>query len=148
MLLRASRILFWRQSMLAMAGSQRRAVALHSDAAALCAASAALFSDSPSRPWRLLAGASQPFSTSVKGPQDTTQEALAAFSVADVQTWVAEIDGVLPVDVRVLSEQRVNGVQLLKTTKEELRSYGIPGGPAGMIMDAIERVKSSGAYVF
>jgi hypothetical protein len=108
----------------------------------------ALFSGSPSRPWRLAAGASQAFSTSVNGPHGTTQEALAAFSVADVQTWAADIDGVLPVDVCVLVEQRVDGEQLLKMTKDEFGKAGIPLGPAGKIMDAIERVKSSGAYVF
>jgi hypothetical protein len=151
MLLRASRILCLRQPMLTMAGSQRRAVALHFDAAArapVCALGGAAQFAASLRPWWLSAGVSQAFSTSVKGPHETTQEALAAFSVADVETWVADIPGVRDAHVKKLTTQEVDGEQLLKMTKEELRSYGIPGGPAGKIMDAIERVKSSGAYVF
>ena len=40
--------------------------------------------------------------------------------------------------LKALDEQGINGTQLLNTTKEELiKLYGIPGGPAGYLMDAI-----------
>jgi hypothetical protein len=151
MLLRASRILCLRQPMLAMAGSQRRAVALHFDAAArapVCAPGNAAQFAASLRPWRLPAGASQAFLASVKGPQDTTQEALAAFSVADVQEWVAQIPGVRREHATKFVEQEIDGQTLLAATAEQFERWGIPGGPANKITRAVERVKSSGAYVF
>jgi hypothetical protein len=61
-----------------------------------------------------------------------------AWSVEQVRDWALSIYGILPEDARALVKQRISGDQLLKVTKEELRSYGVPGGPAGKLMDAIK----------
>jgi hypothetical protein len=140
---RASRFLSSLQPIAAMAVRQRGTVALAARVLLPTTAGGTLFTK-PQPSWRMFTGGLRSFSALKEEP--VTQETLAAFSVADVKAWAAEIKGLLAEDVQKLVEQRVDGEQLLTMTKDELGKAGIPLGPAGKIMDAIERVKGSGTY--
>jgi len=47
-----------------------------------------------------------------------------------------------------LKEQEVNGKTLHKLTKEELRSIGIPLGPASSLVQEIEELKQNQEFSF
>jgi len=57
----------------------------------------------------------------------------------DVVNWAEQF--VPLVHALKLKEQEVNGKSLLQQTKMDLRSYGIPGGPASILADEIQRLK-------
>jgi hypothetical protein len=63
---------------------------------------------------------------------------MADFSVDEVVEWARDGVGIRQEHADQLAAQEINGQALLKMTENKLRSYGIPGGPAIQIMDAIE----------
>jgi hypothetical protein len=142
MLQHVSRILASPRPIAAMVASQRGAVALGATRVLLPTAAGGTPFTMPPPSWRMLTGGLRPFSALKK--ESVTQETLASFSVADVKAWVAGIPDIRDEHVQKCVDEEVDGEQLLKMTEERLRTYGIPGGPAGKILDAIERVKSSG----
>lgn len=79
---------------------------------------------------------------------------MATESNADPETWSVEdvqwaetfVDRE---DAVKLRRQKVDGSALLDMTKEELKSYGIPGGPATKLVKAIKAlICGKGAAIF
>jgi len=62
------------------------------------------------------------------------------WSTDEVAQWALKINGIEQSDAEALFKQRVNGKALLHQTKEDLRSYGIPGLPSSIIAVEIEKL--------
>jgi len=54
-----------------------------------------------------------------------------------VYRWAVEIIKVDPEDAQKLKPQKITGASLHLMTEERLRSYGIPGGPAALLSEAV-----------
>ena len=92
------------------------------------------------------------FSSDARAPPNGAPRALAARvtavdlrskDVAGAREWAVQSVGLLPQHAAILAAQFIDGEQLLKVTKEELvKLCGMPGGPAGKIVDAIAAMVS------
>src|SRR6185369_2211544 len=51
-------------------------------------------------------------------------------------------------DLSILEKEEINGPAFLKITKEELRSYGMPGGPALVLADFAKECKEKKKRAF
>ncbi len=64
--------------------------------------------------------------------------------VAGARVWAVQHVGIDAEDADILVKQKMDGEQLLKVTEEKLvKLYGMPGGPAGKIVDAIAAIVAS-----
>ncbi len=63
------------------------------------------------------------------------------WSVEEVARWALIDVKIVPRHVAILVKQEVDGRALLVQTKDDLRSYGLLGGPASVIFDAILALK-------
>ena len=75
---------------------------------------------------------------SVGERQGPTADDVRKFTVEDVRQWASESVGIDVKHANKLVDQEINGKSLPKVTKEDLvKLYGIPGGPAIKLMEAI-----------
>ena len=60
------------------------------------------------------------------------------WSVAQVRRWAVEEVGIDKEDADKLKQQKIDGKRLSKVTQEMLERWGLPGGAALDLMEAIE----------
>jgi hypothetical protein len=83
------------------------------------------------------------FSSYAFKPSTDLRESVRNKDIAGVREWLVDTVGISTKNADILVAQEVNGRQLLKVTKEELvKLYGMPGGPAGEIVDAVAGMAS------
>ena len=65
------------------------------------------------------------------------------WTVENVGKWAKIQRGIEEEDLLILRKQRVNGSALLLLTKDDLlhHPYNIPGGPAAILAEAIQKLK-------
>ena len=69
---------------------------------------------------------------------------MRAFTVANVRDWAAVSIGLDAEDADILVKQKIDGEALFKVTEEKLvKLYGMPGGPAGKLADAVAAIISA-----
>jgi len=62
------------------------------------------------------------------------------WTIDQVYQWAVDIVKVEPEDAQKLKTQKITGDVLHGMTREELKSYGIPGGPAFKLSEAVRKL--------
>ena len=71
-----------------------------------------------------------------------TADAMRDFTVADVRDWAVSI-GLSLKNADILVKQEIDGEALFKVTEEKLVTlYGMPGGPAGKLVNAVDAISA------
>ncbi|MCK5921183.1 MAG: hypothetical protein KAG66_09595 [Methylococcales bacterium] len=66
---------------------------------------------------------------------------MSSWTISQVKEWACDEVGIDEEDAVRLEVQKIDGKALLKMTEEKLESYGIPGGPATNLYEAIQQLK-------
>ena len=67
------------------------------------------------------------------------------WSVEQVKQWSVDVVGIKEEHADKLVQQEIDGEELMGMTKQDLRSYDIPDGPARKLMRAIEGLGGGGS---
>lgn len=62
------------------------------------------------------------------------------WSIKQVEEWARDVVGLDEDDVALLTKQKINGRSLASMTREEFKSYGIPGGPAAELFEGVKKL--------
>ena len=90
---------------------------------------------------------------SVSAPSGAPLAAAALPTLEEVLSWGAEgvkqwakTVGLDDDDAGILAKQKIDGAALLDVVTEEklIKMYGMPGGPAGKLMNAVADIKEAG----
>jgi len=66
---------------------------------------------------------------------------LRKLSIDGVYDWAVKTAGLEEEDAAILKKQKIDGKSLFKLTEDKLLAYGMPGGPAIELMDALDAVR-------
>jgi hypothetical protein len=79
-----------------------------------------------------------PRATRVRAPLGAAAAALRALDARGVAAWARSSGGVDARHAEVLLKEEVDGAALLALTADQLRGFGLPGGPASALARAVE----------
>ena len=79
-------------------------------------------------------------------PTVLTPEVVCSWGAPRVKQWAMTVKGITEVFANILVAQEIDGAALLDVVTEEklIKMYGMPGGPAGKLMNAVAAIKEAG----
>ena len=82
-------------------------------------------------------------------PAKPSLKDMRSWDVEGVKLWAMAVDGIAVVYADILVAQEIDGAALLDVVTEEklIKMYGMPGGPAGKLMNAVAAIKKVGGTV-
>ncbi len=66
--------------------------------------------------------------------------AVLKWSIKQVGEWARDVVGVDKKYAALLAKQEIDGEALASMTREEFKSYGIPGGPAAELFEGVKKL--------
>ena len=82
-------------------------------------------------------------------PTVLTPEVMCSWGAPRVKQWAMTVKGITEAHANILVAQEIDGAALLDVVTEEklIKMYGMPGGPAGKLMNAVAAIKKVGGTV-